>query len=159
MDTVLESPDLLAMILSQACVSPASFVAFGRVCKLWRGVCHTDERILLAAAHSQAFLTKGVLVGLFALSSAEADNLPREVRTRKGGGMMYMYSAGAVSVALPLVGGLTGWVQRLLQRAIQQASIKQTFGPRWRETYRIGTYPCHSVVHCKRVHMVAGRRS
>ena len=74
MDSVFEDGDLMALIVVN--LAPACYVSVGRVCKQWRGLCLRDASLAIAAAKAAACLTKRVLMGLLALSSAEADSLP-----------------------------------------------------------------------------------
>ena len=131
-----ENSDIVALILVHVTISPETFVTLGRVCKSWREECHWNERLLMKAAKSQAYLTKRVFMGLFALTPAEADRFPRQQCPRRGGGYMFKYSGAAIDAAL--VGGAAAWRERLAKRAAKQASIERTFGPDWRETYWIG---------------------
>ena len=85
---MLGNGDLLALVLSLAQLLPHSFVAASRVSKGWRAACCGDEQLLLRSARARAYLTKRDLVGLFALSSAEADRLPRRACSRRDGGVM-----------------------------------------------------------------------
>ena len=79
-------------------------------------------------------MTKAVVMGLFALSSAEANKLPRAVRPRYMGGFMYRYEPRRVTAeALEVVGGMHGIKSRLRKRARDQASIEAAFGEDWRE--------------------------
>ena len=138
---VLNNPDLVCAILRRADLSPTEFVSAGLVCKSWRQVCQQDEAILVGAAKQPAFLTKGAFMGLFALSSAEADQSPRNIKRRRGGGVMFMYGDDAIDSALSSIGGLAGRGRRLADRARKQASVEQTFGPLWRETQWLGHVP------------------
>jgi hypothetical protein len=142
-EAVMSNPDLVSAILCRAKLSPAEFVSAGLVCKSWREACRQDESLVVAVAKAPVFLTKGTFMGLFALSPAEADQFPREVRPRRGG-IMFMYRAAAVDAALSSIGGLDGRNRRLADRACKQAGIERTFGPQWRETYWCG-------MGCKRV--------
>jgi hypothetical protein len=87
---VLGSEDIVTLVLRAACLSPASFAACSCVCRTWRLVCHTDEQLLMTAALSRPFLTKRQFMGLFALSSTEADRYPRGMRAQRQGGFMHM---------------------------------------------------------------------
>ena len=59
---------------------------------------------------------------LIALSSAEADTLPRGMRARIPSGFMYMYEAPAVREAMPLLGGLVGWRGRVERRGRREST-------------------------------------
>jgi hypothetical protein len=124
-DAVFGCADLVAKILELAQLSPVEFVWCARVCRVWRVACHTDEHLLLGVALGQDFLTKRALMGMFALSPAEADKLPRGVCARVPAGFMYMYSEAAVRAALPLLGGLAGWQRRVEERGRTKRPISQ----------------------------------
>ena len=133
MESVMGNDDLLAVILSTAPIDPKSFVAIGRVCKQWRAACR-NEALLLRAASSRTTLSKRQLMGLFALTSAEANRLPREIRWRREGGYMFEYDAQPVAIeALRIVGGEVGWVARLERRAVSQMWLEQSVGVQWHE--------------------------
>eukprot|EP00966_Prymnesium_polylepis_P057561 1332810-Prymnesium_polylepis.1 len=59
---------------------------------------------------------------LFALSSAEADALPRGVRARIPSGFMYMYEAPAVREVMPLLGGVVGWRGRVEHHGCEECT-------------------------------------
>lgn len=143
---VLSNEDLVALILRHARLNPHQFVYAGRVCTTWRAACRADASLLLAAARSRPFLTKGLLVGLFGLSSAEANALPRITCDRRLGGVMHMYDERAIVRALAVVGDLDGWKQRLARRALEQVLLETTLGPDWRRlkwcvSYKRGEKP------------------
>lgn len=115
---VLSDADLVALILAHAQDSPASLAAHSRVCHVWRAVCRTDERLLKSAALARP-MTKRAFMALFALSSPEADILPRGMRARVPSGFMYMYTAPAVREVLPMLGGMPGWRRRVERRGAQ----------------------------------------
>ena len=117
---VLANVDLLAAILAQVELDPWTFVMCGRVARVWREACRADATLLLKAARSRSFLTKGVFCGLFALTPAEADAYPRGMRAHKTG-LMHMYSGQAIGAVMGKVGGMRGWEARLAARAAMQA--------------------------------------
>jgi hypothetical protein len=53
-----------------------------------------------------------------------------------------MYTTAAIEAALPAIGGMAGWEQRLAKRAVYQASVERAFGPHWRELRWIGSSQC-----------------
>ena len=126
-ERVLNNPDLVGAILGHAEVDPWSFVAYGCVSKVWRGACRADTTLLLGAARTPKFLTKGVLCGLFGLSPWEADTLPRGMRAHRTG-LMYMYSGPAIDAALLMIGGMSEWERRLAVRASQAVTRKDGVG-------------------------------
>ena len=133
-EDVLGQEDLVHLILQHAQLHPSTFVVASRVCKTWRTVCLRDASLLTKAACECKFMTKAVVMGLFALSSAEANRLPRAVRPRYAGGFMYRYEPTRVTVkALEMVGGMNGMKLRLKKRARDQASIEAAFGEDWRD--------------------------
>ena len=132
--SVIENEDLLGLILQLADLAPRDFVAVSRVSNVWRSVCVRDGDIALQAARRAHCLTKRALMGLLALSSAEADRLPRATRNRPGGGIMYQYPVTVVNEAWDgFVGGAEEWRQRLAKRARLQLEIEVAFGSEWRE--------------------------
>jgi hypothetical protein len=131
---VLGNEDLLHLILQHAGLSPAAFVAVSRVSKAWHSTCMRDSNLMLSAALRATVLTKRVLMGLLALSSREADSLPRYTRLRRGGGFMYVYpSVVAVSAWADVVGGIEEWHARLYARKLYQQSIEAEYGLGWRK--------------------------
>ena len=98
-DAVVSDVDLLALILSQG-IGPASFTAASLVCRTWLRVCRSDERVLRGVALYQGGLTKGAFMKLFALTSKEADALPRTSHRRYGGGSYFLYRGDAVDAVL-----------------------------------------------------------
>ena len=114
-DAVVSDGDLMALILSQG-LGPASFTAASLVCKVWLSVCRSDERVLRGVALYQGGLTKGAFMKLFALTSKEADALPRSSHMRYGGGCYFLYRGDAVDAVLA-AGGIKEWQKRLRFRA------------------------------------------
>jgi hypothetical protein len=129
---VMGSMDLLQIILQLAELSPSEFVMASRVSKEWRTICQRDGSLVLGAAKG-CHLTKQVLMGLTALTSVEADLLPREKRFRKRGGYMFLYEPRVVDEAWSIVGGVGGWRGRLSKRSRDQYSVETAFGPNWRK--------------------------
>ena len=99
-DQVMCSIDLVAIVLSHAVVCPRQLARWRRVSSVWREACGVDETLLMRAARSPRFLTKGTFMGLFGLTSAEADVFEREVCTNRHG-LMYKYTADAIDAVLP----------------------------------------------------------
>eukprot|EP00966_Prymnesium_polylepis_P119204 2754923-Prymnesium_polylepis.1 len=83
--------DLLGIIFAHACLDAKGLVAVSRVNRQWRRVVHENARSLVLGA-TPPVVTKGVLMGLYALDSWEADLLPRVMRPRRGGGVMFLYA-------------------------------------------------------------------
>ena len=132
-ECVFANEDLVHLILQQAELRPSTFVAVSRVCKGWRAACMRDDSLLMKVVTESAFLTKTVLMGIFALSSAEADKLPRTVCQSRFGGVMYKYPCSVTVDALEMVGGVDGMKLRLKKRALEQASIEAAFGEDWKQ--------------------------
>ena len=130
MAVVFENDDLLTLILAGTALTPAELVAVGRVSEQWRRAVHASAPALVRAA-TPPVMTKTVLMGLYGLSSGEADTLPRSVRYRRDGGCIYLYSDVAEG-AWTLVGGAGEWRARLARRSAYQASVERSFGPEWR---------------------------
>jgi hypothetical protein len=132
MDLILNNEDLLLRIFELGCLTPIELVALERVCVQWRRVYHTNARALVHAA-TPSVVTKTVLMGLYALSSSEANILPHVVRARKGGGAMRLYT-GVGEGAWALVGDEKAWEARLARRQASQLSVERAFGAEWRRT-------------------------
>ena len=111
-EKVLSDIDLVALILLGN-IGPATFARVGVVCRAWRSVCRTDERVLRGVAAYQGGLTKAGFVRLFALSSKEADAFPRTSHNRHGGGSYFLYKSDAVDEVLA-ADGMSAWRARLL---------------------------------------------
>jgi hypothetical protein len=133
MEDMLCCDDLVGLILRSVTISPTSFVSITRVCKQWREVCLSDASFLLRAVATQRYLTKGVVMGIFGLTSEEANRLPHEVVPRYKGGVQYRYSGAIAIEALHLAGGVLGWQSRLKRRVADQVSIEAAFGREWRK--------------------------
>ena len=97
-ESVLSNPDLLACILSRVGVS--TLVGARAVCRLWRETCTQNEQLLLAVASYAGSLLKREFMGLFRLSSIEADAYPRQRRARARGGHYYLYRFDAFEEVL-----------------------------------------------------------
>ena len=111
---VVSDVDLVALILAGN-IGPSGFAAASMVCKSWLSVCREDERVLRGVAAYQGGLTKCVFMKLFAVSSQEADALPRAKRLRFGGGHYFLYRADAVDAVLA-AGCIKDWRDRLRVR-------------------------------------------
>ena len=133
MAAVLENEDLLALTLQEAELTPRDFVNVSRVNKGWHDVCMRNGTLALKAARRAEYLTKRALMGLLALSSQEADRLPRATKPRRGGGVVYLYPVSAVDRGWEVVGGAAAWRLRLRERSIEQHAIETVFGTEWRE--------------------------
>ena len=114
MESVLADADLVGVILAGN-VGPSAFAAVSCVCKTWAMVCKTDERVVRGAALYTGGLTKSALMKLFAISSQEADALPRSTHKRFGGGTYYLYQINAIDTLLANK-GMEEWRRRLLNR-------------------------------------------
>ena len=132
-DCVLGDPDLVSIVLSKVDLDPVALTCMGLVSKAWRVACRAGPGLLLSAASTPRYLTKTVFMGLFGLTSAEADALPRTELVRPQGRVVFMYSKPAIEAALPAIGGIEAWARRLAARAQNQALIEQTYGSDWRE--------------------------
>jgi hypothetical protein len=131
---VVENDDLLELILHHAELAPREFVWASRVNRAWHRACLRDGELALQAARRASYLTKRALMGLFALTSGEADKLPHATIGRRDGGIMYSYPAVVVDQAWEgVVGGVDAWRSRLAQRACEQRAVEVVFGPDWRD--------------------------
>jgi hypothetical protein len=115
-EQVMCSIDLVATVLSHAEVCPKQFARWRCVSSVWREACGADETLLMRAARSPRYLTKGTFMGLFGLTSAEADVFERDVCTNRHG-LMYKYTAPAIDAALPAICGFAWWAARLARQA------------------------------------------
>ena len=132
-DCVLGDLDMVSIVLSNVNLDPVAFTGMGLVSKTWRVACRAGPGLLVSAASTPRYLTKTVFMGLFGLTSAEADALPRTELVRPQGRVVFMYSKPAIEAALPAIGGIEAWARRLAARAQNQARIEQTYGSDWRE--------------------------
>ena len=123
---VLESTDLTSIVAEY--LEPASIVALGRVSRDVRTAMHTairgNPRLLVRAAHNAGSLTKAQLIGWFALTSLEADALPRSQYVRlRGQGFYFLYRAAAFDQALDdCLVSAEEWEGRLRARASAAAT-------------------------------------
>ena len=130
---VMENEDLVVKILLALPLNPHVYVKAGRVCKLWRSVCRRDESLLMNSIRMCEYLTKGTMIGLFALSSKEASRLSHETSWRRDGGVVYKYNPVSGYDALRIVGGVEGLCYRLSKRARFERSMVGVYGCDWRE--------------------------
>lgn len=129
---VMGNDDLVRLILQHAPLTPQMFVAVCRVSKAWRNVCLRDEQLLTKSLLQCKFITKATLMGLFGLTSAEANRLPRSVSTRRDGGIMYQYDPLHMKHALKVSGGMNGRRERLAKRAMYEINVAKVYGDNWR---------------------------
>lgn len=132
MCSVLKDPDLVSIVLSHADLDPTTFVRVSRVSTTWRNASRDPSgKHLMAAACRQKYLTKTSFAGLFALTSDEANAFPREVvfYPRASSGLMYKYKRDAIDIALPAIGGVTAWEDRLAKRARAKPPPSQRESP------------------------------
>lgn len=122
LEAVLESEDIASLIAEQ--LDPTSVVALGRVSRDVRAALRVAIRgapsLLVRAARNAGALTKTQLMGFLALTSAEADALPRSQYVRmRGLGFYYLYRAAAFDMALAnVLGSAEAWEERLRARGI-----------------------------------------
>ena len=131
-EDVMANDDLVSLILRHAPLTPQLFVVASRVNKAWRSVCLRDEQLLLKSLARCKYCTKGTVMGLFGLTSAEANRLPRSVSMRRDGGLMYQYDPSQVQRAFALSGGMAGRKMRLAKRAVYETNVAQVYGDDWR---------------------------
>ena len=123
-ELVMCNVDLVTIVLSHAEVCPRRFVHWRRVSTVWREACGANETLLMRAARAPKYLTKGTFMGLFGLTSAEADSFERDVCVGQKG-LVYKYSAPAVDDALPAICGFEWWAERLSRRASEKLMPKR----------------------------------
>ena len=124
----LLSDDLIRFIFEHARLTPNDLVSVSRVCHQWRLICHDDARTLVLNAAPQV-MTKTVLMGLFALTSAEADTIPRTVYTRRDGSYYYLYEN--VSERAWGIGGQDR-SDRLVRRSAYESGLERALGSDWK---------------------------
>ena len=120
LQAMLESEDITSLITEQ--LDPTSIVALGRVSRDVRAALRVAIRgspsLLVRAARNAEALTKTQLMGFLALTSTEADALPRSQYVRlRGSGFYYLYRAAAFDLALAnVLGSGEAWEERLRAR-------------------------------------------
>lgn len=121
---VLFDENLLGAIL-EGNIGPSGFAAVALVCRAWRDLCRTNERLLRAVALYTGGLTRTLFTCLLVVSKTLADALPRETGLRRGGGEYHLYGAPAVDTVLREHGGIRGWCERLRERGRSDARRAQ----------------------------------
>jgi len=125
-EAVLESEDLTSLIVKY--LDPTSIVALSRVSRSTRTALRAAIRgapdLLVRAACNAGALTKTQLIGWFALTSLEADALPRSQYVRlRGPGFYFLYRAAAFDQALDAcLVSAEEWEGRLRARASAAAT-------------------------------------
>ena len=118
--SVLECVDVASCVMEH--LEPPSIVALARVGRgvraAQRDAIRGTPRLLVAAACNVRALTKAQLIGWFALTSAEANTLPRARYVRmRGGGFYFLYREGAFELALStILKGADEWDARVRAR-------------------------------------------
>ena len=118
---LLNSSDVATLVFGS--LNTTSMVALSRVSRGLRAVqrmaISDSPQLLVAAALNTNALTKGQLMGWFALQGAEADMLPRTRHRRLAGGYYFLYRQPAFeSVLASYLTDAKGWEDRLqLRRA------------------------------------------
>ena len=118
-ELIMCNVDLVALILSHAEVCPRRFAHWRCVSRVWKEACDGDESLLMRAAHAPKYLTKGTFMGLFGLTSAEADAFERAVCVGRKG-LMYKYTTHAIDSVLPAICGFEWWEVRLARRSAEK---------------------------------------
>lgn len=135
-EAILESEDLMSLIVTY--LDPTSIMALGRVSRSARTGLRAAIRgapdLLVRAACNAAALTKTQLMGWFALTSFEADALPRSKYKRlRGRGYYFLYRAAAFDQALDgCLGSAKEWEARLRARGSAAAAELVKMSPRKR---------------------------
>ena len=98
LEQLLNESDVAGLVLRS--LDPTSLVALGRTCRgareAVRAQADASPALLVAVArNSKRSMTKAHVMAFFALSSAEADVLPRVACPRKNGGHYYLYDTAA----------------------------------------------------------------
>ena len=99
---LLESTDVATLVLGR--LDTTSMVNLSRVSRgvrvVQRKAISDSPQLLVAAALNTNALTKGQLMGWFALQGAEADMLPRTRHKRLAGGYYFLYRQPAFETVL-----------------------------------------------------------
>jgi hypothetical protein len=146
---VLESEDLASLVTEH--LDHTSIVALGRVSQgvrlALRSAIRGAPSLLARAARNAGALTKTQLMGFLALTSAEADALPRSQYVRlRGSGFYFLYRGAAFDHALAVLGSANEWEARLRARvAPDTLHVGGGCGkrsPAWHQ-------PCARVARCR----------
>ena len=124
---MLEHTDVAVLVLSS--LNTTTMVALGRVSRAvraaQRGAIRNSPDLLVSAALNSNVLTKGGLMGWFALQSAEADTLPRTRHKRLAGGFYVLYRQPAFErVLCTYLSKATDWEERLQLRQVKPGQVK-----------------------------------
>ena len=145
-EVVLESDDLTVLIV--AYLDPASIVALGCVSHSVRTALRAAIRgtpnLLVRAACNAGALTKTQLMGWFALTSIEADALPRSQYVRlRGSGFYFLYRAAAFDQAfVDCLVSAEEWEARLRARGCAAAELVKMGRKRGYEWHTPPRYRC-----------------
>jgi len=149
---VLESEDLMSLIMEH--LDPTSIVALSRVSRnariALRAAIRGTPDLLVKAACNAGALTKTQLMGWFALTSFEADALPRSQYMRlRGPGFYFLYRAAAFDQALDdCLGSAKEWEARLRARgratAAELVKMSRKRGYEWHAPPRY-----HCLARCR----------
>ena len=149
---VLESEDLMSLIMEH--IDPTSIVALSRVSRnariALRAAIRGTPGLLVKAACNAGALTKTQLMGWFALTSFEADALPRSQYMRlRGPGFYFLYRAAAFDQALDdCLGSAKEWEARLRARgratAAELVKMSRKRGYEWHAPPRY-----HCLARCR----------
>ena len=149
-EALLSCPDLVETLLSL--LDHVSSVALSRTCSAalaaQRAAIRANPLLLAAAARNadRAF-TKTALMGWFALTSTEADALPRTRHHRRGGGYYYLYRDAAFDRAAAVIGARDGlWAERRARRRPWPAAAEPKRPRAWVGGGIASKYRVHSVV-------------
>ena len=143
---VVSNPDLISHVLTGN-IGPSTLIAASEVCSTWFEVCRSDGELLRQTALYAGGVTKGTLMGLFAIPSRDADALPRTTRPRYPKGIYYLYAEDAI--ARLIVRG--GWRARLRGRA--NAPRRCHWGPpagRHQSRLKLAPWQLEERLHAKR---------
>jgi hypothetical protein len=142
---VLESEDLTSFIVEY--LDPASIVALGRVSRdvrtAMRAAIRGAPNLLVRVARNVGALTKTQFIGWFALTSLEADPLPRSQYVRmQGSGFYFLYRADAFDQALSnVLGSAEEWEARLRARGTATTRggwwVGPKRSPKWSQHKRV----------------------
>jgi len=126
---LLETTDVAALVLGR--LDTTSMAALGRASRgvraAQRSAIRDSPHLLVAAASNALALTKGQLVGWFALCDAEADRLPRTRHKRRAGGHYFLYRQPAFEGVLGVhLADAVDWEARLEARRWLRVNLRHS---------------------------------
>jgi len=155
LQALLDASDVVGLVVQH--LTPWQVTALGRTCQAARAALATafDERprllVDVARNHARDGLLKNQVMEWFALTSWEADQLPRTTRPRRGlgGGVYYLYHRDALAQiearAPSLYNGQAGGT-KYTERCVRRNRNRLPDEPRPRPLHLALKRPCESLV-------------